>query len=107
MFGERQRHREHRALADLRPEADRVLEREPKAPHDGEAEAEALPALLARFASLKLLEDRVAQLLRDAGSRVPHLDDPPAAARPAADQHPAPPRVTQAVGDQVLNDAPQ
>ena len=80
-----------------------MVERERQAPNDGEAEAEALPAVLARFASLELLKDRVAPLLRDAGPRVPNLDDPVAAPRPAADQHAALPRVAQAVGDQILN----
>ena len=84
-----------------------MLERQRQAAHDGEAETETVPAVLARFASLELLKDRVAPLLRDAGPGVPHFDDPAAAPRPSADQHPAAPRIAQGVGDQVLDDPSQ
>ena len=64
-----------------------MIERQREAAHDGEAEAEALPALLARFSALELLEDRVAPLFGNAGPGVPDLDDP--APRRAPGRRPA------------------
>ena len=84
-----------------------MLERQRQAANDGEAESEALPALLARLAALELVEDRVAPLLGNAGPGVPDLDGPAPGPRPPADQHPAAPGVAQAVGDQVLHDPPE
>ena len=84
-----------------------MLERQGEAPHDGEAEPETLPAVLARLAPLELLKDRVAPLLRDARPGVPHLDGPAVGPRAPADQHATAPRVAEPVGDEVLNHAPQ
>ena len=81
-----------------------MVERQRQAAHDGEAEAEALPAVLARLAPLEFVEDRVAPLLGNSRAGVPDLDRPAPVARAAADQHAAAAGVAQAVGDQVLDD---
>ncbi len=78
-----------------------------EAAHDGEAEAEAGLAGNVVMGALELLEDRVAPVLGNARSGVADLHQNVCSPSPDADQHAAMRRVTEGVGEQVLQDAPQ
>src|SRR6185312_13513048 len=105
---ERDVHEKHTAASEPRAQADPVAETLRNALHDREAEPRAaLVRLRTGVETLKLEEDPLVMLRRDARTAVPYLDPQKPADTPASHEHSSAPAVAHRVGKVVLQDAPQ
>ena len=82
-----------------------MVERLGEAADDGQAQAKSRLARRVAVLALEFLEDRLAPVFGNAGSRVADLHQHMVAAPPRPDQHAAVRGIAQGVGEQVLQDA--
>src|SRR5258706_12077163 len=85
-----------------------MLEQPAQAIDDGKAESEAAAACAVGIAELaEFAEDILPLIVGNADAGVPHLDAQRLAAPPAADQDAAAIGITNGVGDEIEEDAPE
>ena len=91
----------------MRLQVDLMAERGCETPNDRKTEADPRVVATTGFPALKFHEDSFALGFRNARTRVVDLYADISALEPASHEHAAPLRVSQGVGQKILQDSPQ